>query len=182
MPCEECYRISIICCLKISVWTGENDFKTLLADAYFFFHKKRRKRIIFLKNIRYIWTGSQTRDAWFYSTGVVKENTAVPQTRPIMICTYPGVPYKTARLIHNWAPLHDKAWSEDEVWRPSGVEHFLSNTKLVGCGDQPDPHRWHVPASKSATQTVILPPRKASAVLHVLSLFFFVANTQGTCH
>ena len=133
MPCEECHRISIICLLKISVWTGENDFKTLLADAYFFFHKKQRKRIIFFKNIRYIWTGSQTRD----STGVVKQNTAVPQTLPIMICTYPGVPYKIARLIHNWAPLIKL--DQNEVWRSSGVEHFLSNTKLEGCGDQPDP-------------------------------------------
>ena len=36
MPCEECYRISIICFLKISVWTGQNDFKAVLVDAYFF--------------------------------------------------------------------------------------------------------------------------------------------------
>ena len=44
MPCEECYRISIICFLKISVWTGENDFKTLLADAYFFFFIKNGEK------------------------------------------------------------------------------------------------------------------------------------------
>ena len=49
MPCEECYRISIICLLKISVWTGENDFKTLLADAYFFFIKNGEKESSFSK-------------------------------------------------------------------------------------------------------------------------------------
>ena len=135
MPCEECHRICIICLLKISLWTGENDFKTLLADAYFFFHKKRRKRIIFFKNIPYIWTGSQTLD----STGVVKENTAVPQTLPIMICTYPGVPYKIARLIHNWAPLIKL--DQNEVWRPSGVEHFLSNTSWKGAATSQIPLR-----------------------------------------
>ena len=135
----------------------------------------------------------------------MKENTDVPQTLPIMICTYPGVPYKIARLIHNWAPLikldqgwrivksetrrdaeilvrnpsprlfgekfrdskkvktnhaktrlrdlsktfprfrdlakifRDPRFSRYQVWRPSGVEHFLSNTKLEGCSDQPDP-------------------------------------------
>ena len=108
-------------------------FQNATCGCVFFFHKKQRKRIIFFKNIRYIWTGSQTRD----STGVVKQNTAVPQTLPIMICTYPGVPYKIARLIHNWAPLIKL--DQNEVWRSSGVEHFLSNTKLEGCGDQPDP-------------------------------------------
>ena len=80
-------------------------FQSATCGCVFFFNRKRRKRIIFFKNIRYIWTESQTRDAWFYSTGLVKENTDVPQTLPIMICTYPGVPYKIARLIHNWAPL-----------------------------------------------------------------------------
>ena len=54
-----------------------------------------------------------------------------------MICTYPGVPYKIARLIHNWAPLIKL--DQNEVWRPSGIEHFLSNTKLEGCGQKPEP-------------------------------------------
>ena len=116
---------------------GRKRFQNATCGCVFFFHKKRRKRIIFFKNIRYIWTGSQTRDACFYSTGVVKENTAVPQTPPIMICTYPGVPYKIARLIHNWAPLIKL--DQNEVWRPSGIEHFLSNTKLEGCGQRPEP-------------------------------------------
>ena len=49
MPCEECHRISIICLLKLSVWTGENDFKTLLADAYFFFTKNGEKESSFSK-------------------------------------------------------------------------------------------------------------------------------------
>ena len=68
---------------------------------------------------------------------LLKENTAVPQTLPIIICSYPGVPHKIARLIHNWAPLIKL--DQNEVWRPSGVEHFLSNTKLEGCGQKPEP-------------------------------------------
>ena len=103
----------------------------------FFFNKNRDKGSAFSKISGYIWTGSQIRVAWFYSTGVVKENTAVPQTLPIMFCTYPGVPYKIAMLIYNWAPLIKL--DQNEVWRPSGVEHFFSNTKLEGCSDQPDP-------------------------------------------
>ena len=68
---------------------------------------------------------------------LLKENTAIPQTLPIIICSYPGVPHKIARLIHNWAPLI--TLDQNEVWRPSGVEHFLSNTKLEGCGQKPEP-------------------------------------------
>ncbi|CAH3195317.1 unnamed protein product, partial [Porites evermanni] len=69
---------------------------------------------------------------------LLKENTAVPQTLPMMICTYPGVPPKIARLIYNWAPLIKL--DKNEVWRPSGIEHFLSNTKLEGCGQKPEPY------------------------------------------
>ena len=49
MPCEECYRISIICCLKISAWTGEKDFKALLVDAFFFLIKNGEKESYFSK-------------------------------------------------------------------------------------------------------------------------------------
>ena len=49
MPCEECHRISIICLLKISAWTGQNDFKALLVDAFFFKSKTEKKNHLFQK-------------------------------------------------------------------------------------------------------------------------------------
>ena len=47
------------------------------------------------------------------------------------VCAYPGVPSKIGDLIDNWAPLVKLA--QNEPWKPSSVDYFLSHCKLEGC-------------------------------------------------
>lgn len=53
------------------------------------------------------------------------------------VIAYPGVPSKIADLIDKWAPLVKLA--QNETWRPSSVDFFLSHCKMEGCSDQPNP-------------------------------------------
>ena len=47
---------------------------------------------------------------------------------------YPGVPSKKSDLIDNWAPLVKLA--QNEEWKPSSVDYFLSHCKLEGCNSE----------------------------------------------
>ena len=47
------------------------------------------------------------------------------------VCAYPGVPSKIGELIDKWAPLVKLA--QNEPWKPSSVDYFLSHCKLKGC-------------------------------------------------
>ena len=47
------------------------------------------------------------------------------------VCAYPGVPSKIGELIDIWAPSVKLA--QNEEWKPSSVDYFLSHCKLEGC-------------------------------------------------
>ena len=47
------------------------------------------------------------------------------------VCAYPGEPSKIADLIDNWAPL--VKITQNEEWKPSSVDYFLTHCKLEGC-------------------------------------------------
>ena len=50
------------------------------------------------------------------------------------VCAYPGVPSKIGDLIDNWAPLVKLA--QNEEWKPSSVDYFLSYCKLERCNSE----------------------------------------------
>ena len=47
------------------------------------------------------------------------------------VCAYPGVPSKIGELIDKCAPSVKLA--QNEEWKPSSVDYFLSYCKLEGC-------------------------------------------------
>jgi len=86
------------------------------------------------------------------------------------VCAYPGVPCKIAALMYNWAPLVKIA--QNELWHPSGVDYFLSHTRLEGCSSQPNPGVLTIYNLEKCNA------KKALAALPAPNPFFSVVNVQ----
>ena len=54
----------------------------------------------------------------------------------LFFSAHPGVPSKIGYLMYKWAPLVKLA--QNELWRPSSVDFFLSQCKLEDCSGQPN--------------------------------------------